>query len=95
MSLNVKEILESVAPLLMSGAGTLADTVVNGANLSNDQVKAYYSAYCELCIWGESYANSTETPLDDQGVETAKKHCLDTLNEAKAAGKEIPFIQVV
>ena len=75
--------LELLLPLLIRGAQTIIDGVVDGSKLNITGQKIVQGAYGLAVIVGDDAVRSTETTLDGQGLDAFKSLCEDTSKEGQ------------
>ena len=72
---------EIMLPLLITGLTPILDGFIKGERLTPTQQKMVQQVYSAAVIWGEDAVNTTETDLDNEGLETFKALCEDTAKE--------------
>ena len=75
--------LELLLPLLIRGAQTIIDGVIDGSHLNTTGQKIVQGAYGLAVIAGDEAVRATETTLDDQGLDAFKSLCEDTAKEGQ------------
>lgn len=70
----IKLLMDQIAPIVV-------DRVVKGGELSKDQKKLTRTLYYLADEYGEGYVQSTDTELDDEGLQVIMNACVDTADE--------------
>lgn len=73
--------IQDLLPLILQGGEKIIDALVNGQSLNDTSKKSVQMLYAGLLIFGDDWAASTETPLDNEGIETAKNILEDLAEE--------------
>lgn len=79
LGLNVQ--VDWLIKLLMDLLAQVVDKLVPGEELSNDQKRGIRTFYFLGWEWGKDAVESTDTELDDEGLEKLLAACEDTANE--------------
>ena len=82
-------ILETLAPLLISAAEQILDAIVKGESLSLDQINGLKVGYVAAKLYLPKVVANTKTTYDDEALETFLALVEDTLAEA---GEDIPVV---
>lgn len=78
-----------IFPLILKGAQTLADSLVNGKNLNKTQKQGLYAAFVLIETHGDEIAKHTNNNYDNETLAVLSDFCKDTLAEASI---EVPVI---
>ena len=82
-------ILETLAPLLISAAKQVIDAIVKGDELSLDQINGIKVGYVAAKLYLPKVVADTANTYDDEGLETFLALAEDTLAEA---GEAVPVV---
>jgi hypothetical protein len=86
---KIHSYLDIVVPLILKAVQEVIDAVVDGKDMTKDQIDAVRSGYCELTIWGKKFAAQTTTTYDDDAVATVLSICDKLLTEAEVPIPEL------
>jgi len=84
------EIFKKFGPVVVEGAGKLADNLVKGEKLNKDQKQGLYMAYVCLRVGADDIAESVNKELFTMSIDELTEFCADTLTEAGIPLPEIP-----
>jgi len=87
----VKKLVDMFAPMALDFIQDIADGQVNGADLSEDQLKLCYEAYVLSCTRGNDLVLKTDNDYDNMTLSEVQEFLADTLNEAGIATPDVPF----
>ena len=86
ISMNIDWIVQ----ILIKALKSLVDGFVKGEEMSLDQKRATRTLDYLATEWGEPYAESTETDIDDQALEEIHALAADTAQEGEFELVHVP-----
>jgi hypothetical protein len=78
----MSDILLYLLPLIIKSVQDIVVAVVDGSKLTEHQIMALKSGYCEIKLWGRHLALDTPMKYDDEAVESVLATVERLLEEA-------------